>query len=115
MRASTDPHCTTWTPEDRNPITLPLIGRSGPGLRYQVHRFGEPIPRAPKPVEAPVDVRRGKAETRARRFTPEEDAALLEAVARGISIKKVSLQLRRCDATCAKRLRLLSKRDEATP
>lgn len=115
MTTSRDPHNALWTQDDRNPVTLPLIGRCGPGLRYRVHRFGEPIPPAPKSVEAPVDVRRGKADLRVRRFTPEEDSILLDAVARGIPIKKVSLQLRRCDATCAKRLRLLSKRDGGDP
>ena len=112
MRASTDPHNTLWTRDDRNPVTLPLIGRCGPGLRYQVHRFGDPLPVAPKPITAPIETRRGKAEVKARRWSPQEDAQLQELRAQGHGFPTIALKLRRHEGSCRKRMLWLKERND---
>jgi hypothetical protein len=110
MRTSTDPHNALWTTDNRNPVTLPLIGRCGPGLRYKVHRFGDPVPPAPKPTPAPVDLRYTRGAKDVRLFTPEEDAMLLKLRREGLGFATIGLKLQRGEGSCRKRLRLIERR-----
>ena len=111
MRASTDPHNTLWTTDDRNPVTLAQIGRAPPGLRYGV-----------RPVDLNVDDRgahmaeqvkqrqwrcRGAV---ARQWLPDEDANLYRWRGEGVAWADISARLGRTCIACEKRFGVLYRR-----
>lgn len=111
MRTSQDPHQPRWTPADRNPVTLPQIGRVPAGLRYGVRPFGaRPAPVPPPP---PVDVFETRKGSRAgqhvaKPWTEKEDEKLVAAQREGVGFIRIARALGKSESACRKRFKRLT-------
>ena len=114
MRASTDPHNTLWTTDDRNPVTLAQIGRVPPGLRYGVRPLD--LSEDERGAHMAEKVRQRQWTCRgavARQWIPDEDANLYRWRREGVAWVDIASRLGRTGISCEKRFGLLHRRAPA--